>query len=69
MVQEVVQKKYKQLPVYVDLEDQKDDKWNVTQYKSELFVLDQKTGEWLGINKKKAQEEAAKAYYISLELE
>jgi dsRNA-specific ribonuclease len=26
MVQEVVQKKYKQLPVYVDLEDQKDDK-------------------------------------------
>lgn len=66
MVQEVVQKKYKQLPVYLDTEDQKDDKWNVTQYKSELFVLDQKTGEGLGINKKKAQEEAAKEYYISL---
>jgi ribonuclease-3 len=26
MVQEVVQKKYKQLPVYLDTEDQKDDK-------------------------------------------
>jgi len=69
MVQEVVQKKYKQLPVYQDSEDQKDEKWNVVQYKSELFVLDEKVGEWLGINKKKAQEEAAKDYYESLQSE
>ncbi len=66
MVQEVVQKTHKQLPVYQDIEDQKDEKGNVTQYRSELYVLDQKTGEWLGINKKKAQEEAAKSYYLSL---
>ncbi|MEI6425768.1 MAG: ribonuclease III [Candidatus Absconditabacteria bacterium] len=66
MVQEVVQKTHKQLPVYQDIEDQKDEKGNVTQYRSELYVLDQKTGEGLGINKKKAQEEAAKSYYLSL---
>jgi hypothetical protein len=45
MVQERVQKKHKQLPVYQDTEEQKDNKGNVLQYKSELFILDKKTGE------------------------
>lgn len=67
MVQEIVQKKYKQLPFYKDMEDVKDDKGNTIQYKSDLFVVDKLVWTWLGINKKKAQEEAAKMYYISLE--
>jgi hypothetical protein len=33
------------------------------QYKSEIYVLDEKKSEWLWSNKKKAQEEAAKDYY------
>lgn len=69
MVQERVQKKHKQLPVYQDTEEQKDNKGNVLQYKSELFILDKKTGEGFWINKKRAQEEAAKAYYVSLKNE
>jgi len=69
MVQERVQKKYKQLPVYQDTEEQIDNKGNVLQYKSELFILDKKTGEGFWINKKRAQEDAAKAYYLSLKNE
>ena len=69
MVQEWVQKKYKQLPVYQDTEEQIDNKGNVLQYKSELFILDKKTGEGFWINKKRAQEDAAKAYYLSLKNE
>lgn len=67
MVQELVQKKYKQLPVYKDSEDVKDDKGNTIQYKSDLYVVEKLVWSGLWINKKKAQEEAAKAYYLSVE--
>lgn len=67
MIQEVVQKRYKELPVYKDSESKIDDKWNPIEYKSEIYVKNQNVSEWYGSNKKKAQEEAAKKYYISLE--
>lgn len=63
LVQEEVQKQYKVLPEYKDTEHQVDTNKNVTQYKSEMYILDEKKSEWLGSNKKKAQENAAKAYY------
>lgn len=65
MVQESIQHDTKQTPVYVDFEEVKDAKWNVTKYRSELTVSWKKVSEWFGTNKKKAQEDAAKNYYIT----
>ena len=65
MVQEYVQHSTKQTPVYVDFEEVKDSKWNVTKYRSDLTVWWKKVAEWFGTNKKKAQEDAAKNYYES----
>lgn len=66
MVQEIIQKEYKIVPEYKDIEANKDDKGNVTQYRSEIYVVGKKLSEWFGTNKKKAQEEAAKKYYESI---
>jgi len=66
MIQEIVQKKHKFVPEYQDIEDQKDNKGNVTLYKSEIYVAGKKVSEWCGSNKKKAQEDAAKNYYMTL---
>jgi len=63
MIQEIVQKKYKVLPKYKDIEHQLDDKNNVIEYRSDIYVLDEKKSEGFGPNKKKAQEESAKNYY------
>ncbi len=63
LLQEKVQKLYKVVPEYKDYEWEKDEKWNVILYKSEVFVLGEKKGEWFWPNKKKAQEEAAKNAY------
>lgn len=63
MIQEYVQKEYKELPVYKDTEHEIDTKGNPITYLSEIYVWTQKVAEWLGSNKKKAQEEAAKKYY------
>ncbi len=68
MIQEIVQKLHKLVPEYKDIEHKKDDKWNVTEYKSEIYIVGEKVSEWCGSNKKKAQEEAAKNYYTSLKL-
>ena len=65
MVQESIQHDTKQTPVYIDFEEVKDSKWNVTKYRSELTVSWKKVSEWFGTNKKKAQEDAAKNYYIT----
>ena len=65
-IQELIQKQYKIIPEYIDIEDQKDDKGNVTVYRTEIHVDQQKQSEWFGSNKKKAQEEAAKNYYQRL---
>ena len=66
-IQEIVQKEHKTIPEYKDIEDITDEKGNTTQYKSEIYVMWEKVSEWFGSNKKKAQEDAAKAYFIQLE--
>lgn len=65
MVQEYIQHNTKQTPVYIDFEEVKDSKWNVTKYRSDLTVSWKKVSEWFGTNKKKAQEDAAKNFYIT----
>ena len=62
-IQEIVQKQHKVVPEYKDSEHVVDEKWNVTEYKSEIYIVGTKISEWFGSNKKKAQEEAAKACY------
>lgn len=64
MVQEKVQHNTKHTPIYIDTEVEKDDRWNVIKYKSELTVDWKILWEWFGTNKKKAQEDAAKNYYL-----
>lgn len=63
MVQEHIQKKHKETPLYKDIEHELDTKSNVILYKSEIYVLWDKVAEWFGTNKKKAQENAAKNFY------
>ena len=63
MIQEIVQKEHKVVPEYKDIEHVVDEKGNVTEYKSEIYIVGKKISEWFGSNKKKAQEEAAKKCY------
>ena len=63
MIQEIVQKEHKVVPEYKDIEHVVDEKGNVTEYKSEIYIVGKKISEWFGSNKKKAQEEAAKHCY------
>ena len=63
LVQELVQKDTKQIPEYREIEQEIDKKWNVLLYKSEIYVNNEKVAEWTWVNKKKAQEDAAKQYY------
>jgi len=60
MLQEYLQNKYKLIPIYVDIEEEVDEKWNVTKYKSEVYLEDELLAEGFWPNKKKAQTEAAK---------
>ncbi len=66
MIQEIVQKAHKVVPEYKDIEHKVDEKWNVTEYKSEIYIIGKKISEWLGSNKKKAQEEAAKKCFETI---
>ena len=63
LVQEIVQRDIKQIPEYREVEEKIDEKGNVLVYKSELLINNEKVAEWVWVNKKKAQEAAAKAYY------
>lgn len=63
LVQEIVQRDTKQIPEYRETEVEVDKKNNVLLYKSELFINNEKAAEWTWVNKKKAQEAAAKQYY------
>jgi len=63
LVQELVQRDTKQIPEYRETEAKVDEKGNVLLYKSELFINNEKAAEWTWVNKKKAQESAAKQYY------
>ncbi len=64
MTQELIQKTYKQLPIYVDSEAEQDEKGNITLFRSEVWVNEKCLATGYGSNKKKAQEDAAKAYYL-----
>jgi ribonuclease III len=66
MIQEIVQKEHKVVPEYKDTGHKFDEKGNITEYKSEIYIIEKKVGDWFGPNKKKAQEEAAKNCYIVL---
>jgi dsRNA-specific ribonuclease len=66
MIQELIQKEHKEIPVYQDSEYETDPKWNIILYKSEIFVLWQKKSEGFGSNKKKAQEDSAKNLYSKI---
>lgn len=67
MIQEIVQKEHKVVPEYKDIEHVVDEKGNVTEYKSEIYIVGNKVSEWFGSNKKKAQEEAAKNCHLILD--
>ncbi len=64
MVQEIVQKSHKIIPEYRDFESIKDEKGNVIEYTAEMYINGEKVSEWVWTNKKKAEEAAAKAYYL-----
>lgn len=63
MIQEIVQKEHKVVPEYKDIEHVVDEKGNVSEYKSEIYIVGKKISEGFGSNKKKAQEDAAKHCY------
>lgn len=66
ILQEYIQQNFKELPIYQEHEFEKDDKWNVIIYKSEVSALWKKLWEWFASNKKKAQEDAAKMAFEAI---
>ena len=59
MLQEYIQRKYKLIPVYNDIEHEIDDKWNPIEYKSEVYLEEDFLAEGFGANKKQSQSQAA----------
>lgn len=59
MLQEYIQRKYKIVPLYKDIENKIDNKWNPIEYKSEVYLEDQYLAEWYWPNKKESQSQAA----------
>ena len=68
-LQEMVQKIYKDTPVYEDLSHEVDDKWNIIMFKSNVYIDNKLIANWYGSNKKKSQEDAAKNAIYELEKE
>jgi dsRNA-specific ribonuclease len=64
--QESIQKIYKRIPIYKDIEEEYDDKHNVIRFRSEIIVNESVVAVGYWTNKKKAQEDAAKNYCESL---
>jgi dsRNA-specific ribonuclease len=60
LLQERVQRKYKELPVYVDSEASVESSGNITGFQSEVCIQGVSHGAAVAQNKKKAQEEVAK---------
>lgn len=69
LVQEIVQKLNKTLPEYRDSEFKISKSGSVVTYKSEIFILGEKKSEWFGHSKKKAQEDSAKKFYETLNID
>lgn len=66
LLQEWTQAAHKQIPRYVDVVAETDPKGNALTYSSQVYVHDKLIAEWLGSNKKKAQENAAAQAYSLL---
>jgi ribonuclease-3 len=45
MIQEIVQKEHKVVPEYNDIEEKKDDRGNITEYRSEISIVGKKVSE------------------------
>lgn len=64
-LQELVQKRYQELPVYKDFESEVEETGNVLSYGTKVYINGSLVAEGIGQSKKKAQESAAeKAYGI-----
>ena len=66
LLQELIQSKYKQLPIYKDEEIERDDKANYIKYSSKVIIDSKIIWSWYGTSKKKAQEDAAKDAYNNI---
>jgi ribonuclease-3 len=66
LLQEFLQNKHKLIPKYVDYEEEVDEKWNVTKYRSEVYLEDKLLAEGFWPNKKKAQTDAAEKAFEKL---
>lgn len=63
LLQELIQSKYKKLPIYEEIEVERDDKKNYVKYRSQIYVDNNIIWSWYGTSKKKSQEDAAKNAY------
>jgi dsRNA-specific ribonuclease len=68
LLQEWVQKHYKELPLYIDTQASVEVNGNITSFQSEVFIQGVSYGIAVAQNKKKAQEEAAKVAMEKLEV-
>jgi len=59
ILQEYVQKKYKIIPIYKDFEENIDEKWNTLLYRTEVYIDNKFLAEWVWVNKKTSQANAA----------
>jgi dsRNA-specific ribonuclease len=66
-LQERAQKTYQQLPVYTEEAVQVESSGNILTYRSVVLVADKVLAEAIAGNKRKAQEEAARLAYTSIE--
>jgi ribonuclease-3 len=66
LLQELIQKHYQTLPVYVEEEVEVESSGNVLSYRSTVMLGEKVLGTGLAQNKRKAQEEAAEQAYTSL---
>lgn len=67
LLQERAQKTYQQLPVYTEEAVQVESSGNILTYRSVVLVADKVLAEAIAGNKRKAQEEAARLAYTSIE--
>ena len=65
-LQEYVQKLHKEVPEYIDHEDEVEESGNVLLFRTEVSILGELIAEWTWSSKKKAQEEAAEKAYKKL---
>lgn len=66
MLQEFIQKKHKIVPIYKDIENKIDDKWNTIEYMSEVYLNKELLAVWYWTNKKRSQSNAAEIALKSL---